>query len=253
MEPSFPANWGAEASRKLMRLVEVTLQQAREDPGQWHTPLPQLRGHVRYVVSCPKFHEPHFEIELAPGHHQVTFYHHGGRWHRLSDEASQTLREFWCEPSLSLPAAQTLALDTLRQSEAVRLFDERARAVQPHFALTSGGQPHRPAPPANAAGDGGVELLTTGPGGADALPPPVRLRGGLDAAGAGCRTTGRWASAVASAIRRVVRRLSPSRAVPNSLIAQSASSIVLLLPAGQCVFLLPYHAHAALTQDEGTR
>jgi predicted ATPase/class 3 adenylate cyclase len=39
-------------------------------------------------------------------------------------------------PSLSLPAAQSVALDTLRQSEAVRLFDERARAAQPHFALT---------------------------------------------------------------------------------------------------------------------
>jgi non-specific serine/threonine protein kinase len=44
-------------------------------------------------------------------------------------------------PSLSLPAAQALTLETLHESEAVRLFGERATAVQPHFALT----------PANAA------------------------------------------------------------------------------------------------------
>lgn len=43
----------------------------------------------------------------------------------------------WRVPSLSLPGPQTVpALETLTQSESVRLFADRATAVQPHFALT---------------------------------------------------------------------------------------------------------------------
>jgi non-specific serine/threonine protein kinase len=40
-------------------------------------------------------------------------------------------------PSLRLPTGPELPLDAVRQSEAVRLFTERAAAVQPSFALTS--------------------------------------------------------------------------------------------------------------------
>jgi predicted ATPase/class 3 adenylate cyclase len=39
-------------------------------------------------------------------------------------------------PSLRLPTGPELHLDAVRQSEAARLFTERAAAVQPHFALT---------------------------------------------------------------------------------------------------------------------
>ncbi len=42
----------------------------------------------------------------------------------------------WPVPPLSLPASPHLALDTLLQSEAIRLFVERAAAALPTFALT---------------------------------------------------------------------------------------------------------------------
>ena len=48
----------------------------------------------------------------------------------------------WRVPSLALPAAGTLPPpDVLAQVEAVRLFVERAKAVQPHFALTAQNAP----------------------------------------------------------------------------------------------------------------
>jgi predicted ATPase len=43
----------------------------------------------------------------------------------------------WRVPSLPLPSEIDAAVETIQESDAVRLFVERARALQPHFALTN--------------------------------------------------------------------------------------------------------------------